>query len=60
MVALRDDLIHPAYLEWSGVCTRRGEESRDNNLDSGHGGSFEILFFSGLMNEGIVTSVGSI
>ena len=44
MLALGDDLVQPAFLEWSGICTSRGEESRDNNsegLDSGH----EFLFY---------------
>ncbi len=33
VVALGDDLIQPASLEWSGVCTSGGEESRDNSSD---------------------------
>ena len=44
MVALGDYLVHPAFLEWSGVCTGRGEESRDNNsqgLESRH----DIIFW---------------
>lgn len=53
MFALGDDLVHPAFLEWSGICASRGEESRDNNsqgLDTRHD-----IFFS----EKFEMSVGS-
>ena len=39
VVALGDDLVHPTGLERSGVCTGRGQESRDDKrkgLDSRH------------------------
>lgn len=40
VLALRDDLVHPASLVRHGVCTRGGEERREDNihgLDSWHG-----------------------
>jgi hypothetical protein len=37
VVALRDDLIHPSFVERGSICTRHSEESRDNNsLDRWH------------------------
>ena len=39
VLALRDDLVKPAFLERSGGCTSHGEEGRDNKtyrLESRH------------------------
>ena len=55
VLALRDDLIHAAFLERSGVCTRRRQESKDdeiNELDfSWHGGGDYLDIDEGIENE---------
>ena len=39
VIAMGDEIVKPAFLERSGVCTSHGEESRDNitnGLESRH------------------------
>ena len=33
VLALGDDIVKPAFLEWSSICASHGEESRDNKTN---------------------------